>query len=321
MSKEEVTAYLLNSLSSNYSKSMDYFYEIFNILKKDYKYNKSFQFDDRKHFKEYLENSSLILNGEIVDKALGDLDDYFKFFKYEDWELNNDYILNFSDWFKLKATSFGGIRSIGKYDFNVIFLNRIHKYLVGTWNNFKYNSVLTLFLTYLTEKKNLTIEEHKPILEGKSSNELMPFQDKFISYFKEDIGIDPGVKWGGSINKFRNLINFLLNVKIITYVNGKLKIFGDPYFNEKLIKFILNNLKSYDGENIYSIKNFLKFFDRNIFCLRKKNPIPECIGNLLLSFNNSKFELRPQIGEQEEFLFPNEKKYAFIKLNKKYRDL
>lgn len=299
---EDDVPYLLNTFG-NYSASLKYFYEIFNKLRK--MSSEVFEFEDNNSFL-LLFSDSFLLDRIKTEKAIHNLKTYFELFKYKDQAAEDRIKFTFSNWFKVKAGKLGGIKNIDEYSFYVIMLNRVHEYLVGSWNHFKYNSALTLFLTY-------QCEENSEVLNvGMRMEERMNLQSSFINFLEEN-----GVKtkgWGGSINKFDNLLKFLQSLKVISNIRGKFQIFGNQKFNIKLIEFILNNVDPVkNNTQLYLIEDFLKFFTNNFFCLKNTKRIPKKLEDLLLSMNNTNIELMPGTGERREYKFSNDKSFSLIK--------
>lgn len=302
MTEDDVSAYLLNTYG-NYSASLKYFYEIFSKLR-----NMEimvFEFEDNNSFL-LLFSDSFVLDKIKTEKAIDNLKTYFEFFTYEDQSAEENIKFQFSNWFIEKAEKLGGIKNIDEYSFYVIILNRVHEYLVGSWNHFKYNSALTLFLTYQCEKNSEVLNV------GMKTEERMNLQRNFIDFLEENGAMTKG--WGGSINKFDNLRKFLQSLRVISNIRGKFQIFGDQKFNIKLVEFILNNLDPVKTKtDHYLIEDFLKFINNNFFCLKSTKRIPKKLEDLLLSINNTIIELIPGTGELKEYKFSNDKSFSFIK--------
>ncbi len=304
MIEDDVTSNLLNDHNYSYSASLKYFYEIFIKLRSTGKVE--FEFEEDNSLLLFF-SDSFVLDKVKTKKAIENLKTYFEFFTYEDQSAEESIKFQFSDWFIEKAGKFGGIEKIDEYSFCVIIFNRVHEFLVGSWNHFKYNSALTLFLTY-------QCEENSEVLNvGMKKEERMNLQNTFIDFLEENGAKTKG--WGGSINKFDNLRKFLQSLRVITNIRGQFQIFGDQKFNIKFVEYILNNLNSVKTKNDhYLIEDFLKFIDNKFFCLLQgSKKIPKKLEDLLLSLNNTVIELTPGTGELRVYKFSNDKSYSFIK--------
>ncbi len=303
----DATAYLLNTFKGNYSKSLMNFYEIFCLLRKDYKKDEDYEFVDKESYQKCCSDSFFLERQEIIN-SFADLESFFKLFKYKDQIVDENKRFQFSDWFIEKAGKLGGIENLDEYGFNVVMLNRIHEYLVGSWNHFKYNSALTLFLTYQAYTEHDLINEHMTLEEN------LNLQKRFKKFLKDN-GATPEVTWGESVNKLNQLKNFLQSIGVIANVNGLFQLFGNPRFNRRLVEYILNNLDQYfDKGNYYLVEDFLRFFDKNIFCIKSIKQIPKIISDLLLSLNNSIIKLSSGTGEIKNiYRFSGDKTYSLIK--------
>lgn len=302
----DVSAYLLNTFKSSYKESLMNFYEIFCLLRKDYKRDEEYEFIDNESYQKCYSDSFILDRNKIV-KIFDDLDKYFKIFDFKDQTANENKRFQFSDWFIDKADKMGGILNLDRYGFNVIMLSRIHEYLVGSWNHFKYNSALTLFLTYQVD------DEHELINERMKAEELLNIQINFYKFLEEN-GAPPEVSWGTSVNKINNLKGFLQSIGVIASVNGLIQLFGKPRFNRRLVEYILNNLNPvFDTGNYFLIEDFLRFFDMHIFCIKSIKQIPKKISDLLLSLNNSIIKLSSGTGEINIYRFSKDKTYSLIK--------